>query len=822
MNDLRFAVRQLRKSPAFTAIAVLTLALGIGANTALFSTFNTFVLHPLSLPQSDRLVRLWVSNRGMNYTTPYVSWPRYEFIRDRQKSFSNTCATGFASYALTRTGADPEQLIALQVTASFFPTLGIRPLRGRNFTREEDSAGGANVAILSYECWQRFFGGRDSVVGENIMLSGATYAVVGVLPPKLSQPFNTAMIFMPRVFAPQDIATEQVQNGAGFLNVTARLKDGVTFEQATAEVGILSENYKAAFPAHVDGKHDSVTKTFAEELVGNFRSTFHLLLAAVGLVLLIACANIASLFLGRLSTRRKEVAVRLSLGATRGQLVRQFLTESIVFSVAGGLLGVLFGYWALDLIQQLVAGAGGKSGVAGILGTNPLPAGTPLGLDGMTLAFTLGVSMLSAVLVGCLPALEASRNDVAEVLKDTARSAAGGRHGARFRSGLIVGEVALSVVLLVGSALLLVSLVQLQRTQPGFEPHGLATAYVSIADTGPRYASAQQQANFFAQLTDRLEALPKVKSAAVGYDVPLIGFQARTTYAVDGRPPVPQAGRARAWLDRVSEHYFTTMGIPLREGRVFDEHDNDKAPNVCIINQSFARRLFRGESALGKILLRGRDAEIKQEIVGVVADVKSANLNEPAPDEIYVPFRQLPQSVGTLVVRTDGNPAALQSAMRSTLASLDSTVALAFFTTMDTALSSSLIFQRITVWVTGAFASVALLLSAVGLYSVLAYAVTQRTNEIGLRLALGARREQVIALILRHGLTLVAIGLVIGLAVAVGAARLIRTLLFSVQPLDPLIYGGVTVLFALIAILACLLPSLRASRIDPLIALRSE
>ncbi len=803
-------------------VAVVTLALGIGANTALFSTFNTFVLHPLMLPQSDRLVRLWVSNPAMNYNIPYVSWPRYEFIRDRQKSFSNISATGFASYALTRNGADPEQLNALQVTTSFFPTLGIRPLRGRNFTKEEDSAAGANVAILSSECWQRYFGGRDSVIGESIILSGASYAVVGILPPALSQPFNSVMIFVPRVFEPQDIATEQVQNGAGFLNVTARLKDGVTFEQATAEVKILSEKYKAAFPARGDGKHDTVTKTFAEELVGNFRSTFHLLLAAVGLVLLIACANIASLFLGRLSTRRKEIAVRLALGATRGQLVRQFFIESMVFSVAAGLLGVLFGYWALDLIQQIVAGAAGKSGVAGILGTNPLPAGTPVGLDGVTLAFTIGVSLLSALLVGCVPALEASRAGVAEVLKETARSAAGGARGARFRSGLIVGEVALSVVLLVGSALLLVSLVRLQRTQPGFESRGVATAYVSIADAGPRYATAQQQANFFGQLAARLEALPQVKSAAVGYNVPLTGFQARTAYAIGGRPVPPQAERARSWLDRVSEHYFTTMGIPLREGRVFNERDNDKAPNVCIINQSFAKRLFPGESALGKILLRGRDAEIKYEIVGVVADVKSANLNEHAPDEIYVPFRQLAQSVGTLVVRTDGDPAALQSAMRSTLASLDSTVALAFFTTMDTALSSSLIFPRITVWVTGAFASVALLLSAVGLYSVLAYAVTQRTNEIGLRMALGAQREQVIALVLRSGLSLVALGLVIGLAIAAGAARLIRTLLFSVQPIDPLIYGAVTVLFAFIAILACLLPSLRASRIDPLIALRTE
>ncbi|HMF28106.1 MAG TPA: ABC transporter permease, partial [Candidatus Cybelea sp.] len=458
--------------------------------------------------------------------------------------------------------------------------------------------------------------------------------------PALSNPYNTVMVFVPRVFEPQDITPQQVENGAGYIDVTARLKDGVTFEQATAEVKTLAENYKAAFPTHVDGRHDAATKLFAEELVGNFKPTFYLLLAAVGFVLLIACANVASLFLGRLSARRKEIAVRLSLGATRGQLVRQFLTESLVFSAAAGLLGVLFSSWALDLIQHLLAAAVGKSGVAGILGSSPLPAGTKLSLNGATLAFTAGVSVLSALLVGCAPALHVSHGRVADALKDTARSAVGGSRDGRFRASLVVSEVALSVVLLIGSALFLMSLVRLRQTQPGFEPRGVATAYVSIADSS-RYATERQQAKFFAQLTERLEAQPQVKSAAVGYNVPLTGFQASTAYAIGGQPLPPQAERARAWLDRVSEHYFTTMGIPLREGRTFNERDNDQALNVCIINESFAKRLFHGESALGKILLRGRDGEIKCEIVGVVADVKSANLDEPAPDEMYVPFRQV-------------------------------------------------------------------------------------------------------------------------------------------------------------------------------------
>lgn len=819
---MKFALRSLLKTPGFTLVAVLTLALGIGANTALFSTFNTFVLHPLSLPHSDRLVRLWVHNTAFNYDLPHLSWPRYEFIRDHQHSFSSVAAEGFASYALARSGADPEQLNALQVTANFLPTVGVAPLRGRNFTPQEDTAGGAHVAILSYAGWQRFFGGRDSIVGENIVLSGASYEVIGILPPTLGRPFDTVMVFLPRVFEPQDISPEVVRTGGGYLNLTARLRDGVTFAQASAEMKTLAENYRAAFPQNVDASYGAVTKTFAEELVGDFRSTFHLLLTAVGFVLLIACANVASLFLGRLSTRRKEIAVRLSLGATRGQLVRQFLTESVIFTAAAAVLGVIFGWWALDLIQHVVAGAVGKSGVAGAIDTNPLPAGAPLSLDGATLAFNLGLSALVALLVGCVPALEASRTGVAEVLKDTARSAAGGTRGVRFRSLLIVAEVVLSVVLLVGSGLLLASLVRLQRTQPGFDPRGVATAYVSIAEPGQRYATEAQQADFFAQLVARLEALPHVKSAAFGYDVPLTGFQVRSGIVVAGRPVPPSGERTRVWVDSVGEHYFATMGIPLRAGRPFTERDNRQAPNVCIINESLAQRLFPGESALGRILQRGRDAQIKVEIVGVVGDVKSANLHAPAPDEMYLPYRQLVRSVGTIVARTDGDPAALQAAMRSAVASIDPTVALTFFTTMESALDSSLLVPRITAWLTGAFAGVALLLSAVGLYSVIAYAVTQRKSEIGLRMALGAQREQVIRLVLGHGLRLVGFGLVVGLGVAAGGARLMASLLYQVEPLDPLIYGGVAALFVGVALLACLLPSLRASRIDPLIALRTE
>lgn len=806
MLPLKFAFRSLLKSPGFTLVAILTIAVGIGANTALFSTFNTLVLHPQTLPESDRLVRVWVSNPALGFNAPAVSWPRYEFIRDHQQSFSNISASAFTGFALTRNGADPEQLNALQVSASFFPTLGVSPIRGRNFTAEEDIPGGPNVAIVSYECWQTKFGGSETLVGENIMLNGVSCTVVGILPPALSNPFNTVMVFAPRVYEANGLTPVQVQNGAGYIGVTARLKPGVTLAQAAAEMNTLAASYKAAFAARLDGKNDNQVKTFAEELVGNLKPTFYMLLAAVGFVLLIACANVAALFLGRLSARHKETAVRLSMGATRGQLVRQFLLESAVFSTAAGVLGAIFGWWALAAIQRIAS--------------NQLQTPVTLNLDGTALAFTIAISAVSALLVGLIPALQSSRTDVAEVLKDTARSAAGGTRGGRFRAGLIVGEVVLSVVLLVGSALLLVSFVRLQRTSPGFEPRGVATAFVSIV--GSRYATGPQQADLFAQLVERLEAQPMVKSAALGLGVPLSGFQPRSPYAIAGRPVPPLPERSLASLDVVSEHYFAAMGIPLRAGRAFTPQDNEKSPTVCIISESFAKRLFPGESALGQVMLRGRDAEIKCEIVGIAADVKSVGLNAPAPDELYYPIRQLPRAAVGLIVRTDGDPSALQSVMRSTLSGLDSTLPITLFATLESTVSQSLGFQRITAWLTGIFAGVALLLSVVGLYSVLAYAVTQRTSEIGIRMALGAQREQVIGLILRSGLKLVVIGLVLGLVAAAAAAHAIQSLLFEVQPLDPLIFVGVATLFTAVATLACLAPALRASRIDPMVALRTD
>jgi predicted permease len=795
----------LLKSPGFSFVAVLTIAVGIGANTALFSTFNTLVLHPQSFPQSDQLVRLWASNADVGLNAPAMSWPRYEFIRDHLRSFSSVSVAAFTGYTITRDGADPEQANTVAVTASFFPTLGVVPLYGRNFTPEEDTIGGPSVVIISYEYWQRAFGGRESVVGERLTLSGNRYTIVGITPPALSNPYRTVLLYVPRPFEGNGLTLQQVQNGGGYLGATARLKSGVTLEQARAEVATLSRDYCAAFPEKLDGKNETVVKTFAEELVGNIRPMFYLLLGAVGLVLLIACANVASLFLGRLSARHKEIAVRLSLGATRGQLVRQFLTESALFSLVAGATGLLVASWALAGIQRLAV--------------DQLPPGVTLALDVRALVFTAGVSVCSALLVGLLPAWHASRGNLSEVLNDAARGSSGAR-STRFRSVLIVGEVTLSVVLLVLSGLLLLSFVRLQRAPAGFDPQGVATSLLALPLT--RYPTGAQQVDFYDQLIERLEAQPKVTRAAVVAGLPLSDIQPRSSYAVAGRPIPPLRERALANLNIVSDHYFETMRIPLRAGRNFDARDAEKSPLVCAINESFARRLFPGESALGKVLLRGPNADIKVEIVGIVGDVKSTGLTAPPPDAVYIRIRQFAQRLTFIVVRTDGDPDALRPLVRSTVIDLDRNQPIAQFQTLEASLAQALSAQRVAAWLTVMFAAVALLLSALGLYSVLAYAVTQRTSEIGIRTALGAKRQQVVALVLRGGLKLVAAGLVLGLAAAAGAARLVQTLLYYVQPLDPLIYSAVTVLFAVIAGVACLLPSLRASRIDPIIALRSE
>jgi len=803
MTDVRNAIRALRKSPGFSAVAVLTIAVGIGANAALFSVYDRLVLNPVTIPHPASLVAIWINNPKLNLNAPAMSWPRFDDIRSHAASFASVGLSAFDNFTLTGNG-DPEQLNGQRVSATFLPTLGILPALGRNFTADEDVPNGPAVCIISHELWQTRFGGGTQIVGSTITLNGQPWQVVGIMPPRLSAPFAQVQIFAPRVFDVGGLTPIQVQNGAGFAQAIARLKPHVPLERAASELAALGTSYKERFATRLDANNAAVPRMYVEALVGNLQPTFYTLLGAVGFVLLIACANVASLFLGRLTARVREVALRQALGATRRQVVRQFLVESLVFSIVAGALGLLLALWALSAIQSLIG--------------NQLPPNTVVTLNWRALVFTGVVTLATALVVGLAPALPASRAELVDTLKDSARGSS--ERSGRFRSALIVAEVALSVVLLVGSALLLVSFITLQRTPPGFEPRGAATAFVGVPQT--RYATPAQQVQFFLDVVAKLRENPRITDAAAGIGLPMSGFNPRSPYGVSGRPVLPLPQRPIANLGIVSDDYFRTMRIPLAAGRAFNSGDRDGAPGVCVINESFARRLFPGESALGQILLRGRDADLKAEIVGVIRDVKTNGLNVPVPDEIYYPIRQLGRPGMAIIARTDGDAAALQAILRSTVAAVDKDQPISFFSTLENNVAQSLGVQRIVASLTAIFAGLALALSAIGLYSVLAYAVSQRTPEIGIRMALGARPTQVIGLVMRNGLMLVGVGLGLGLAAAAGAARLIQTLLFSVRPLDPVVYGAVTVVFALVASLACLLPSVRASRIDPLIALRAD
>ena len=806
VTQLRFALRSLLKTPGFTLVAVLIIAVALGANTALVSIFNRLVLHPLDLPQAGRLVRLWTNNQGRNLQAPIVSVPKYELYRDQQTAFASIAAATPASFILTRPGVDPEQLNSLLVTASFVPTLGLSLAQGRNFTPEEDTPNGPAVCLLGYEVWKTRFGRRDSLVGETITLDGASWQVVGILPEKLPAPLASIQLLAPRPLAPPAFTSSQIQNGAGFLEVTARLKPGIGFDEAATEVRTLAARYALAYPGKVDASAENELRTWEEELVGPVRSTLSLLLAAVGLVLLIACANVSSLFLGRLTARHREIAIRLSLGATRRELITQFLTETLVFCAAAGGLGILLARWALDTLQHTLAAQ--------------LPAGTTFALDGPALGFCLGVTALVALAIGLVPAFQASRVNLSEVLKDTARSMPGGRRGKRLRSALIVAEVAFSTVLLVGAGLIFTSFLNLQSTPPGFKPDGVASAFVILPSA--RYPTKTAQSDFYYRVMERLRTYPQVRHAAAALSPPISGDNPQAVYVLEGQPIPPLAERAIASLNFVSEDYFALFQIPLVSGRRLTADDREKASPVCLVNESFARRLSPQASVLGQQLLRGGKADIKLEIVGVVADVKSTGLNATAPDTMYLPLRQWGGLGLSLLASTEGDPQILQSLLRTAVAEVDRTEAISQFSTLDAALRQSLGIQRITAWLTGAFAGVALVLSAVGLYSVLAYAVTLRTGEIGLRMAVGAARSQVVTLVLAQAMKLVALGLGLGLAIAAVATRLIRALLYQIEPLDPLVFGGVAVLFLLVAVIAGLVPSWRAAHVDPLVALRSE
>lgn len=800
-TDLRYAWRQLAKSPGFTLTAVLALALGIGANVALFSVINSVLLRPLPYRESDRLVRLSSTNEQQNFTRIGFSYPRYLAVQGGEQVFSDLAFSVANGFTITGRG-DPQQVFGTHISANFLPTLGVQPLLGRNFSPDEDRPGGEPVVMLSHAFWQRQFNADPSVLGQALTLDGRPHTIVGVLPPAMSAfPFNQQQVWVPRPAEVPFLVPSQLNGGGFFFQAIARLKPGASLRQAQENMDVLAASYREANPKNVDAPSRIELVPLLEDAVGEQRRTYLLLFGAVGCVLLIACANVANLLLARFVGRRKEIAVRFALGARRAQVVRQLVIESLLVALIGGVVGVLLAQWSIGALVTL--------------GENFIPRAHEIALDPLALGFAVAVALATGIGMGVLPALQAAHVDVNDTLKDATRGSSGA--GNRLRSILLVAEIALSLVLLIAAGLLLTSFARLQGVAPGFEPGGVFTA--QIAPSPQKYRD-EKLVTFYEQLYEKLKTLPGVKAAALTDRVPLTGNQTPAPVAVSGRPVPPMSERPNANRHLVSPRYFTTLGIPLRAGRDFDERDSSKVPHVVIINEAFAKKHFPNEDPLGRTLITGM-GQLPSQIVGVVADVHSTNLNTPPEPDYFLPALQRPENFTSLLIRTEGDPAGATSLVRAALKDIDPDLPLLNPQPLSALIAQNVANRKLAMFLLAGFAGLALLLASIGVYSVMAYLVAQRTSEIGIRMALGASPENVMTMVLQEGLRLALVGVVVGLSVALSVTRLMQQALFGVQPHDPLIYAGLSLTILVVAALACWLPARRATKVDPLTALRT-
>lgn len=805
MSSIRIALRSLLKSPGFVGVAVLTIALGIGANTILFSVFQTVVLSPLDFTRSDRLVRLWVDDPTETFAAPAASWPKYLHYRDHAQSFQEISASAGHNATLTGEG-DAEQLNGLTVTGNFLSVHGLLVQQGRGFGAEDEVTGGPDTVIITHELWQNRFAGRTKTLGSIVQLNGVATTIIGILPPNLPYPYNQVQYLVPRPHEQAGIPIEQVEEGgAVYLQLTGRLRDGRSIASADTEIHTLSAAYNADHPDRMDANHDHRVITYAEELVGDVRPTFYVLIVACSFLLLIACANIASLFLGRLSSRQKEIAVRLSLGATRRDIIKQFLTESLLFSLSAAALGLIFSMWGISAVATFAA--------------DQLPRAENIAFDGSAVWFSLVAALVTALLVGLFPAWQASRSNINRILNDTARTGGGGTAGKRWRSGLIVAEVTLSVMLLIGAGLLLTSFWKLIHTDAGFDAEGVATAFISLP--AQRYDTPEKRVAFHQSVVTELSRQAHITAASPIIGMPLTGFTPIAPYTLGGQEILPLPERSLAGFRVAGHEYKRLLHLSLTEGRWFEQTDTLESQRICVVNESLAAKSFPNESAVGRSILMGVDGEQENLIVGVVRDVKTLGLNQAAPDEIFFPASQRAYAGMAFAARTTGNPILLQAAIRKAVAQTDPTIAISNFSTMTEITRNSFGVQRIAAWLIGCFSGISFLLAIVGLYSVLAYNVTQRTTEIGIRMALGALPKHVIQTVLKQGLGLAGSGVTAGLVLAAISTRFIASQLFGVTPVDPVIYGFVALTFVTVAAVACILPARRAARVDPIVALRN-
>ncbi|HEX8283355.1 MAG TPA: ABC transporter permease [Pyrinomonadaceae bacterium] len=816
LNDIRFGLRTLLKSPGFTLVAVVALALGVGANTAIFSAVNTVLLRALPYRNSERLVAIYT---GSDPAAPEprgpLSYPDLVDFREQAKSLEYVAAyQGVGTVLSTGPGDEPERVRGFEVSADLFPALGAQAAKGRVFTREEDKEGAPPVIVISDGMWRRRFGGMPDAVGREVRmgLSGRTATVLGVMPPGFKFPpgeSDAVDYYVPFVTENARRGADQLTDrGSVFIDTVAKVREGVSIEQATAEVKTLGARLEAQYPTSNTGRRARAV-SLHEDLVGPVRPALLVLLGAVGLVLLIACANVANLLLARAASRSREIAVRTALGASRGRVVRQLLTESMLLSLAGGGAGLLLAVWGVEAIVKLSPAT--------------LPRLAETSIDARVFLFALGVSALTGIIFGLAPALQASKTDLAMSLKEGGRGGTAGASRARLRAALVVSEVALSLVLLVGAGLLIKSFRQLLTTDPGYSPARVLA--VTVALNTQRFADEDARAGYFREAVSRISQLPGVESAGLTRLLPLGRSDIWNDFQIAGRPPFAPGARNSARSYVASPDYFRVLGIPVKRGRAFAATDMKNTPPVILVNEAFARQYFEGQEPLGQhIVFSYSDTKsVEREIVGVVGNVRFEAFNADEVPEFYVPFEQQPSAVSEVVVRARGeDAAALAAPVRAALKGVDPNLLIWETRTMDELVGRWTAPQRFNVALLGLFAALAMLLAAVGIYGVMSYTVQQRTHEIGIRMALGARARDVLGMVVRQGMLLTLVGLGLGLLGALALTRLMSGLLYGVSPTDPLVYAAVSLLLAAVALVSCLIPARRATKVDPMIALRYE
>ena len=828
-QDLRYALRMLLKKPGFTAIAVLTLALGIGANTAIFSVVDAVLLRSLPYPNADRLVMLWSTMQAQGVPTSGSAMPDYREWRDQSQSFEGLAGFYYGDFNLSGANREPARVQGAYITANLFPVLGISPALGRGFSSEEEQFGRHRVALLSNALWQQHYGADPQIIGRSVTLSGASYTVVGVMPPGMAFFDNQPVVelWTPISFAPGDNFDTRNNH---FVNLVGRLKSGVTLQQAQGEVTAIAD--RMAEQEKGNEGLGALLVPVREQFTGDVRLAVLVLLGAVAFVLLVACVNVANLLLARAAGREKELAIRASLGANRGRLIRQLMLESLPLGLLGGGAGLLLAVWGIEALVSM------------------LPASVPrynaITIDARVLVFTLGVSLLTTLIFGLLPAFQIARVDVQNALNESGRSGTASRRQGRLRDILVAVEMALALVLLIGAGLMIQSFIKLRHVDTGFSARNVLTMRIPLPDS--KYpvpqtlnSPAPVGLNFYEQLLERVKALPDVQAAAVSTMLPLgAGSGWGKFFSVEGRPAPPsieQVPLVRFAL--ISSDYLRTMGIALREGRAFTEQDTEKSQPVALVNETVAKRFFGDEDPVGKTIWMGppesllppeaqtpENRFIRRTVVGVIADVKGSSLEQSGRAEVCVPYHQYRREGWTnglmLAVRSSTGSERLLSGIREQVTALDPDQPVTNVATMEERFSKSLAQARFSMLLLGLFAGVALLLAGVGIYGVMSYVVTQRTHEVGIRMALGAQASDVLRLVVGQGMKVAFIGIGIGLIAAVALTRVMRTLLFGVSTTDPLTFTIISLLLAAVALGACFVPARRATRVDPMVALRYE